>query len=150
MCLLCSWSVPVWNVCIITPLTEIDASPNHLHMQQSSTWMNLIADKAGGEKKHTFKKLENTRNDLILDVQKHMFGRRRRKKKTSFVMDVWDCSQTPSAKVSGMSDLLRRRAWPCFVGLQQEQWKATEWCNFKNYLWVGNHQSDAQDLGLQK
>lgn len=43
MCLLRSWSVPVWNVCIITPLTEIDAPPNHLHMQQSSTWMNLIA-----------------------------------------------------------------------------------------------------------
>ena len=34
-------SVPVWNVCIITPLTEIDARPNHLHMQQSQNLNEL-------------------------------------------------------------------------------------------------------------
>lgn len=82
MCLLCSWSVPVWNVCIITLLTEIDASPNHLHMQQSSTWMNLIAGVGGGGG-GTFRswKIQGM-IVLTLDVSvwgEHMFGREKKK-----------------------------------------------------------------------
>lgn len=130
MCLLCSWSVPVWNVCIITLLTEIDAPPNHLHMQQSSTWMNLIAEEEETRCVRVWKHSAEWRLQLCMfRLETCLEGERRK------FCNV--CGFRSNGEALGMRDLLKSCAWPgrCVVSEAVSK-KLRSDVTLRNYLLV--------------